>query len=71
MGSGNSLDYLNCTFRTLGFTCSADKTLVNINWNRFAVFDLIDAYWTSVYAGFASVAPIIINYYLHHVLYLW
>jgi len=65
------LDYLNCAFRTLGFACPANKTLVNINWDGFAVFDLIDAYWTSVYAGFASVAPIIIDYYFYHVRYLW
>ena len=61
------LDYLNCTFRTLGFACSADKAFVNVNWDGFSVFDLVDAYWASVCAGFASSAFIVINYYFYHV----
>ena len=64
------LDYLDCAFRALCFACSADKALINVNWNGFAVFDLVDAYWTSVCAGFASGALVVIDYYFYHVLYL-
>ena len=64
------LDYLNCAFRTLSFACSADQTLVNVNWDGFAVFHVVDADWASVCAGFASVASVIIDYYFYHVLYL-
>ena len=66
-GEAKLLDYLNCAFRTLGFTCSADKTLADVDWNGFPVFYLKDAYWTSVYAGFASSTLIVVNNYLYHV----
>jgi hypothetical protein len=61
------LDYLNCTFRTLGFACSADQALFNFGWHRLALFDFIDADRASVYAGFASGALAVINYYFYHV----
>jgi hypothetical protein len=68
--SGNSLDNLNGTVRTLDFACSADQALFDLDRDGFGVFDLKNAYGTSVYAGFASIALIIINYYFYHVLYL-
>ena len=61
---------MDCAFGTLGFACSADKALVNVNWDGFAVFDFVDAYWASVCAGFASGASVIVYYYFYHVLYL-
>jgi hypothetical protein len=64
------LDYLNCAFRALCFACSAYKTLVDVYWDGFAVFDFVDAYGASVCAGFASGASIIVYYYFYHVLYL-
>jgi hypothetical protein len=65
--SENLLNYLNCAFGTLSFARPADKTLVNINRNRFSVFDFVDAYWTSVYTGFAPSTPVIIDHYFYHV----
>jgi hypothetical protein len=70
VASRELLDYLNCTFRTLSFACSADKAFVNVDRNGFAVFDFVDAYWASVCAGFASGALFIINHYFYHVYYL-
>jgi hypothetical protein len=64
------LNYLNCTFRTLGFACSADKAFVDEDWDGFAVFHFVDADGTSVYASFASGASVIIDYDFYHVLYL-
>ena len=55
----------------MGFACSADKAFVNVNWDGFAVFNFVNAYWASVCAGFASVAFVIVDYYFYHVLYLW
>jgi hypothetical protein len=64
------LDHLDCAFWALCFACSADKALVNVGWDGFAVFDFVDANWASVCAGFASGALVIINYYFYHVFYL-
>jgi hypothetical protein len=64
------LDYLDCALRTLGFTCPADKTLADVDWNGFPVFHLVDADWASVHAGFASSALVVVNNYFYHVLYL-
>jgi hypothetical protein len=64
------LDYLNCTFRTLSFTRSADKTLVNFGGHRLRLFDFVDADGARVHAGLASGAFRVINYYLYHVVFL-
>jgi hypothetical protein len=54
----------------LGFACSADKAFVDEDWDGFSVFYFVDADGTSVYAGFASGASVIIDYDFYHVLYL-
>jgi hypothetical protein len=64
------LDYLYCAFRTLSFTCPADYTLADVDWNGFPVFHLVDADWASVYAGFASSALVAVNNYFYHIVYL-
>jgi hypothetical protein len=61
---------LDGTLRALGFTSTTNKTLVNLDGCRFAVFHLVNAYWASVYAGFASVA-FIVNYDFYHFSYLY
>jgi len=58
---------LDCAGGTLAFASSADQAFVNFGWRGFAFFDLVDAYWAGVYAGFASVAFAEIYYYFYHV----
>ena len=65
------LDYLDGALWALSFTSAANETLVNFNGCRFAVFHLVNAYWTGVYAGFASIALVAVNHYFYHVSYLY
>jgi len=51
----------------LTFASSADQAFINFGWRGLAFFDLVDAYWTGVYAGFASVAFADIYQYFYHV----
>jgi len=48
--------YLNCALWTRGFACTTDYTVTDPNGYRFAIFHLINAHWTNVYASFASIA---------------
>jgi hypothetical protein len=57
------LDY---AFWTLYFACPAHQTLLDFDWNGFAIFHFEDTYWACVNACPASGAFGIINYYLHH-----
>ena len=58
-------NYLNCAFWALSFTCSANKAFFYLNWNGFTVFDFINAYRASVYAGFAASAFLVNNDFYH------
>jgi hypothetical protein len=49
------LNYLNGAGWTLDFASSTDQAIIYLDWDRFAVLHFVDAYWASVYAGFASV----------------
>jgi hypothetical protein len=59
------LDYLNCTFRTLCFTCAADQAFACFAGHGLAVFDFVDADGTSVDTSFASSAFRIDNNFYH------
>ena len=67
MYSGSLLDNLDCAGGTLAFASSADQAFINFGRIGLAFFDLVDAYWAGVYAGFASVAFADIYYYFYHV----
>ena len=63
-------DYLNCTLRTLSFTCSANQAFAYLAWGRFAVFNFVNAYRASVDTSFASGAFRIDNNFYHFLSYL-
>lgn len=56
------LDYLNGSFWTLGFTCSADKAFFNFNGNRLSLFYFVNTHWTRVDTCSASGALVVVNY---------
>jgi hypothetical protein len=61
------LDYLDGALWALCFTSATNEALVNLDGCGFAVFHLINAYRTGVYAGFASIAFVAVNHYFYHV----
>ncbi len=69
--SGGSLDDLNGAVWALSFAGSADQALFNLYWHGLAVFDFVNAHGASVYAGLATSALVIINYYFYQCLYLF
>jgi len=60
------LNYLNGAGWTLDFASSTDQAIIYLDWDRFAVLHFVDAYWASVYAGFASGTSIVVDNYFNH-----
>ena len=61
------LDYLNRALRTLRFAGTANQALLDFDRCGFAVFKLVDTYWTGVHAGFAPRTLRAVNHYFYHV----
>jgi hypothetical protein len=60
------LDYLDCTFRALGFAGSANQAFFNLHGNRLFILDLENFHRAGLYACAASSAFIVIDYNFHH-----
>ena len=62
------LDDFDGAFWALHLACATDKTVVNVYWNRLAVFHFVNANRTGVNACFASSAFFNINFDFNHYL---
>ena len=62
------LDDFDGAFWALHLTCSTDKTVVNVYWNRLAVFHFVNANRTGVNTCFASSAFFNIDFDFNHYL---